>query len=318
MSQILLAEDDRISRVMLQAVLQKWGYKVVVATNGEEALERMLDPKGPQLAILDWMMPKFTGLEVCRTLRETVGLRLVHIILLTSKSRGADAAEALESGADDHLAKPYDLVELQARIKLGLRRISQGDVEPARLGSGQDDILQRILSRFLPMNRLAVERLAEDPGLFDLPHAVPGSCDLQKAVELATSTASRLLAGKVTLVAAGETVRVGLSAETMVQVFLNILCHFRLAASDQPISVKVGWRRDAGRVVLECIDDGPDVSPEDIPLLGWPVSSVRNRNQYPGVGLFFANLAVENAGGAVFCEPGPGKGLRILLRLPGA
>ena len=318
MSRILLAEDDRISRVMLQAVLMKWGPEVVSVVDGRAALERLQDPDGPGLAVLDWLMPELSGLEVCRTLRGTPGIRPIHIILLTAKSRGAEAAEALAAGADDHMSKPYDLVELQARIQLGIRRLGSSESGPSKLGLNQDRLLQSILSRFLPLNRMALETLLADPSQMGVLPVGKGSCDLAKVVPEIVAEASGFLSDRIRVSVAGPPARVGVGIQTLRQVLLNLLVHIRMALPGRRCRVDISWHDGPGGTTLCCVDDGPGVLPEDITLLGWPVTTLRNQDLNPGFGLFFANLAAESAGCSITCSTEAGRGLRTEIRLPAA
>ena len=125
---ILLAEDDRVTRRLLESQLKKWGYSVLLAENGLEAMEILNRPDGPRLALLDWMMPKLDGTEVCSRLRQSGREDYVYVLLLTSKSRREDVAAGLKAGADDYVVKPFDPVELKARLKVGERVVgfSQG------------------------------------------------------------------------------------------------------------------------------------------------------------------------------------------------
>lgn len=118
---VLIAEDDSVSRRLLEATLAKWGYEVIVTTDGLEALEVLRQPEAPSLAILDWMMPGMDGAEVCLRAREMVADRLLYIILLTAKGRKEDVVEGLTAGADDYVVKPFDRAELKARINAGER-----------------------------------------------------------------------------------------------------------------------------------------------------------------------------------------------------
>ena len=117
----MIAEDDAVSRRVLEATLVKWGYEVVVTTDGQQALEALTHPEAPSLAVLDWMMPGLDGSEVCRRVRQTVGDRLLYLILLTAKGRKEDIVEGLTAGADDYVVKPFDRAELKARINVGER-----------------------------------------------------------------------------------------------------------------------------------------------------------------------------------------------------
>lgn len=118
---VLIAEDDLTSRVMLQAVLTKWGYEVTSAEDGEEAWNILQQPSAPRLVILDWMMPGMDGVSLCRKLRAQDRPDPTYILLLTSRGEPGDIVRGLEAGADDYVAKPYDNEELRARIGVGQR-----------------------------------------------------------------------------------------------------------------------------------------------------------------------------------------------------
>ncbi len=118
---VLIAEDDAVSRHLLEATLHKWGYEVIVAADGLEALEVLRQPDAPSLAILDWMMPGMDGAEVCLKARELSAGRLLYIILLTAKGRKEDVVEGLTAGADDYIIKPFDRSEMKARMNTGER-----------------------------------------------------------------------------------------------------------------------------------------------------------------------------------------------------
>ena len=118
---ILIAEDDLTSRRILSVVLKKSGYDVVETADGEEAWKVMQQPDAPGLAVLDWMMPGMDGLEVVRRVRAIQSTRPPYLIMLTAKGEKADVVAGLDAGADDYLAKPFDLRELQARVGVGAR-----------------------------------------------------------------------------------------------------------------------------------------------------------------------------------------------------
>lgn len=119
----LIAEDDSVSRRLLQAALQKWGYEVTVTTQGREAWEALQQPAAPSLLILDWLMPELDGVEICRRIRATDALKSSYVILLTSRGSKEDIVEGLEAGADDYVTKPFDHGELRARVQVGARVI---------------------------------------------------------------------------------------------------------------------------------------------------------------------------------------------------
>jgi sigma-B regulation protein RsbU (phosphoserine phosphatase) len=118
---VFIAEDDPVSRRLLCALLQSWGHEVTAATDGEEAWALLRQRTEPCVAILDWMMPGLDGPELCRRMRLTPALRGSYVILLTSRSGRTSVVDGLESGADDFLAKPFDGLELRARLAAGMR-----------------------------------------------------------------------------------------------------------------------------------------------------------------------------------------------------
>jgi len=120
---VLIADDDPVSRHMLQVSLYKAGYEVISACDGEEAFRLLERTDCPRLAILDWMMPGKDGIEICREIRKRGPESYVYMILLTAKGQQAEVIEGLDAGADDYLTKPFDLHELKARLRVGKRLI---------------------------------------------------------------------------------------------------------------------------------------------------------------------------------------------------
>ncbi|MBZ5542910.1 MAG: response regulator [Acidobacteriia bacterium] len=116
---VLIAEDDAISRRVLEVFLRRWGYEVEPVENGDAAWERLQREDAPSLAILDWMMPGMGGVEICRRVRE-LG-RPTYVILLTARTGSEDIVEGLEAGADDYVTKPFNREELRARVQGGRR-----------------------------------------------------------------------------------------------------------------------------------------------------------------------------------------------------
>jgi two-component system cell cycle response regulator len=118
---ILVADDDAVSRCLMERVLQRVGYDVVLAEDGREALKSLTNADGPRLALLDWMMPGLDGPSVCLEVRGHRGRPYTYIILLTSKGAKEDLIAGLEAGADDYLTKPCNPEELKARLRTGER-----------------------------------------------------------------------------------------------------------------------------------------------------------------------------------------------------
>jgi two-component system cell cycle response regulator len=118
---ILIADDDPVSRHMLHAFLVNWGYDVVAAVDGVDALRILEKEDAPPLALLDWMMPGLAGPQVCARVRMHRDRPYVYILLLTARSQKDDLLRGLEAGADDYLTKPFDAQELRARLHVGQR-----------------------------------------------------------------------------------------------------------------------------------------------------------------------------------------------------
>jgi len=151
---VLIADDSATSRAMLRRSVAQWGYEVVLAEDGQQALEILEQPDPPPIAIVDWVMPHLTGPEVCRKVRETMREPYTYIILLTSKNTKEETVEGLESGADDYVVKPFDTLELQFRMRAG-RRIIDLQIE---LLQAREELRERANKDLLTMlpNRSAI------------------------------------------------------------------------------------------------------------------------------------------------------------------
>lgn len=122
---ILVVEDEDALATLLQYNLEKEGYQVSVAGDGEEAM-MLVEENSPDLVLVDWMLPKVSGIEVCRRLRGRQETRNVPIIMLTARGEEADRIRGLDTGADDYVVKPFSMTELFARIRAVMRRIRPG------------------------------------------------------------------------------------------------------------------------------------------------------------------------------------------------
>lgn len=118
---LLIAEDEPISRRIIESMVRKWGYDVTVAGDGNKAWEIMQSNGAPGLALLDWMMPGMDGVDVCRRVRELKTPLRPYIILLTGKEGKGDLVAGISAGADDYVTKPFVQEELQVRIRAGER-----------------------------------------------------------------------------------------------------------------------------------------------------------------------------------------------------
>jgi two-component system, cell cycle sensor histidine kinase and response regulator CckA len=150
---ILIAEDNQFYRRMLSATLTEWGYEVACAADGEEAWEILQAKDGPRLGILDWMMPRLDGPELCRRVRKASLSPPRYLILLTAKGGRDNISIGLDSGADDFISKPFERTELHARLRAGLRIVGLQERLASRV-----DVLENALSeaqKMEPVGRLA-------------------------------------------------------------------------------------------------------------------------------------------------------------------
>lgn len=120
---ILIADDDADSRILLESILKKTGYSITTAHDGIEALDKMQQPGSPTLVLLDWMMPGIEGNEVCRRYRANSKDETKYIILLTAKDSTDSIVDGLAAGANDYISKPFNKRELFARLNVGRRFI---------------------------------------------------------------------------------------------------------------------------------------------------------------------------------------------------
>jgi two-component system cell cycle response regulator len=124
---ILIADDEAMSRRLLQKTLERAGYEVLAVENGRQAADQLCVANGPKLALLDWVMPELDGPGVCKEVRKRKEQSYVYMVLLTSKEAKEDVVAGLGSGADDYLTKPFDPEELKARLRTGLRILDLED-----------------------------------------------------------------------------------------------------------------------------------------------------------------------------------------------
>ena len=164
---ILIAEDDFTSRSMLAAVLKKTGHEVVETINGVEAWDELQNPGAPKLAILDWMMPEMDGLEVVSRVRALGNEHPPYIVMLTIKGETVDIITGLDPGADDYLAKPFDIGELLARVEVGRRMVEMQEQLAAQFRELRQALDQiKTLHGILPICSFC-KKIRDDQGAWD-------------------------------------------------------------------------------------------------------------------------------------------------------
>ena len=124
LKRILVADDDVETCRMLGYYLVSWGFTLLSAHDGNQAVRILSSDNAPAIALIDWMMPGMEGIDVCRLMRAQTGRPYTYIILLTGKTNKEEVAAGLEAGADDYVTKPCDLLELRARLRVGERIVS--------------------------------------------------------------------------------------------------------------------------------------------------------------------------------------------------
>ena len=158
---ILVAEDDLVTRRMLQAYLVKWGYEVVMVADGQKAWQILQQENAPRLALLDWMMPEMDGMSICREARRLNLQPYIYLILLTARKYQEDVIAGLEAGADEYLTKPFDPYELRARLRAGARIVELQDsliqAREALRDQAMHDALTQLLNRRATMDILMSE-----------------------------------------------------------------------------------------------------------------------------------------------------------------
>jgi two-component system cell cycle response regulator len=118
---VLVADDEIVSRRLIETSVRRWGYEAVVASDGLEASQILHAPDAPKLAVVDWLMPGLDGVQLCRQLRQEKGDLYTYLILLTAKHAQTDVVEGLAAGADDYITKPFNPQELRVRLRTGKR-----------------------------------------------------------------------------------------------------------------------------------------------------------------------------------------------------
>ena len=186
---VLVADDSKTSRMMLSHHLESWGYTVSLAENGIEAWREIIGKNRPPILMLDWEMPGYSGIQICNMVREHKDHNSLYIILVTSHSLKEDIITGFDAGADDYVVKPFDKLELKARIQAAARivELQQAQQEKIRqLEEAQSQINE--LRQLLPIcmhchkimdtqeNWTRIEDYISKNTNFDLSHSICPDC----------------------------------------------------------------------------------------------------------------------------------------------
>lgn len=160
---VLIAEDHAPSRQALTTLLERHGFRVSAAATGGEARDILSGFDPPTLALIDWMLPEVSGLELCRAIRARTSAHYIYFIVITARDTVEDLSEAFAAGADDYIRKPFEPVELLARLKSGQRIVAL-----ERGLADRVDEIQRALERVHALERLLpicmyCKRVRKDP-----------------------------------------------------------------------------------------------------------------------------------------------------------
>ncbi len=121
---VLVAEDDAVSRKILESSLRRWGHEVIAVSNGDDAWKILSEDDPPRIAVFDWMMPGLDGPEICERLQQRENQPFTFVLILTAKDNTDDIVNALNAGADDYVTKPYHPQELRSRLDAGIRLVN--------------------------------------------------------------------------------------------------------------------------------------------------------------------------------------------------
>lgn len=159
---VLIAEDDRVARAQLESLVSSWGYDIIYAKDGLEAIE-MFNAKKPNIILLDWVMPGLEGVNVCKKIRSIKTEQYTYIIMLTAKVNQSDIITGLNAGADDFVGKPFNNEELRLRLEVGKRVVKlESDLlafQQKLKHQADHDFLTGLYNRSALMARLKEEKV---------------------------------------------------------------------------------------------------------------------------------------------------------------
>jgi len=348
---ILIADDDPVSRRMLEAMLRKWGHDVIVTCDGDEAWQALQGKNAPSMAILSRTMPGMDGAAVCRKFREQPNSQSTYIILLTIVDQEDRIAEGLQAGADDYIARPIDAEELHARVQIGKRIVELGRVKDdifsvvshelrspltSIMGSlglvaGGDtgeineqtqrmvDIAYRNSERLLRMinDMLDIRKIESGKMKFNLQPLELKSI-AEQAIEANRDYAQQLevdLALKDVL----PGVKVNADSDRLIQIFTNLLSNaIRFSPANGKVEISMSSYDNMIRV--DVADHGAGIPEEFRDQVFQKFAQARQssarRKGGTGLGLSIARAIIEELGGQIGFETETGVGTTFYFDLP--
>jgi len=348
---ILIAEDDPVSRRVLEASLRKWGYDVIVTCDGIEAWQVLQSKDAPMLTILDWMMPGMDGITVCQKVREMPRSQPTYIILLTVKGQKDSIVEGLQAGADDYAIKPFDPEELRARVRIGERivelyrvkdeilsivshelrspltsilgslgLIADGDTgEISQQTKKMVDIAYRNSERLLHMiNEMLDIRKIESGKMAFHRQPLELKSLAEQAIEVNQGYAQQLEV-KLVLKDAFPGVKVNADGDRLIQVFTNLLSNaIRFSPPDGTVEISISNHDNIVRAAV--IDHGTGIPEEFRDQVFRKFAQARQsgarRKGNTGLGLSIARAIIEEMGGRIGFETKTAVGTTFYFDLP--
>jgi len=347
-SKVLIGDDAIDTVELLRKRFHAEGYDTAEAYDGEEALKRV-DEYHPDLIVLDVMMPKIDGYEVCRRLKKDENKKYIPVLMLTAKGEIESKVKGLEIGADDYLGKPFDYKELSARVKslLTIKEAREKLVEEEKsmaLEKMMDEVAHEIRNPLLSIGGFAkrvYDRLPEDdPNKKYLEMIMDDALKLKKMVdllvELKTTTVFYLENTDVNEVIAealtsyeDEFAGQGIIVQT--QLMDNLPCisgdkeQLKVAISNlvknsieamqqSPKILRISTSAGDGRLIIEVSDTGKGIPKDKLKSIFYPFYT--SKIYGPGLGLTFALKIIQQHSGTVSVESEPGKGTTVTIRLP--
>jgi len=347
-SKVLIVDDAVDTVELLRKRFRSEGYDTADAFDGEEALQRV-EEYHPDLVVLDVMMPKLDGYEVCRRLKANENTRYIPILMLTAKGEIESKVKGLEIGADDYLAKPFDYKELSARVKslLTIKEAREKLVEEEKsvaLEKMMDEVAHEIRNPLVSIGGFAkrvYDKLPEnDPNKKYLEMIMDEALKLENMVkllvELKTTTVFYLenidVNEVITDVLASyedEFARQGIAVQTQFMDNLpsisgdkeqlkaaisNLVKNSLEAMQQSPKILRITTSAGDGRLTIEVFDSGKGIPKDKLKSIFYPFYT--SKIYGPGLGLTFALKIIQQHSGTISVESEPGKGTTFTIRLP--